>query len=49
MKKELTLNLKNGFELVITGDYDKHYDYEREITATFGTGGKSRLFVRKKR
>ena len=47
--KEKSLDLENGFELVISGKYDKHYNYEQEITAIFGMNGESRIVIRKKK
>lgn len=47
--KEKVIDLENGFELVLTGTYKKHFNYARGIVATYGSGGSSELFVRKKK
>lgn len=49
MAKEKVLDLENGFEIVISGSYKKHYNHEREILEISGTGGRSALFVREKK
>ena len=46
--KEKTIDLENGYELVVEGNFDKYLNYEHEIYACFGGEGTMRLFVRKK-
>jgi len=48
LMKEKTIDLENGFELVVDGNYKEHYNYEREILAKYGMSGQSRIRIRKK-
>ena len=47
--KEKSIDLENGFELVVDGNYKEHYNYEREILAIYGMSGHSRIRIRKKK
>ena len=49
MGKEKTIDLDNGFELVINGVYEEHFNCKEEIVSVYGSDGTSHLFVRKKR
>ena len=46
--KEKSIDLENGFELVIEGDYEI-LTYTQEILASFGGDGSYRLYVRRKK
>ena len=44
---EKAIDLENGLELVISGNY-KLCNYEREIMLSFDKDGNYRIFIRKK-
>jgi len=44
---EIKLNLENGFELVVKGDYKNELNYKQYLLEIFSSNGTCEIFIRK--
>ncbi len=49
MPRTKLVDLENGYELVVKGDYDKCFDGEQFVLGEYGSESEAEIFIRSKR